>query len=106
MEGASQPPNVAFHVPSELETGSYANMLGVWHSPHEFTLDFAVTMPIVPVDPGEPQTVPCEVVARLKVAPSLVFDLLQALNANMAEYEQAYGEIHRPAQRRSQDDDG
>jgi hypothetical protein len=72
-------------------------MLGVWHTPHEFTLDFSVTLPAVPpAEEGLPPTIPCEIVARIKVAPSLVFDLLQALNENMSRYEATFGEIHRP----------
>ena len=98
MEG-SQPQQVGFamHVPDDLRAGRYANMLGVWHSPHEFTLDFAVTGPAVPTEDGQ-ATVPCDVVARIKVAPSLVFDLLRALNENMGRYEAQFGEIRRPGQ--------
>lgn len=106
MEGGPQP-QFAFQVPPELETGVYANILGVWHSPHEFTLDFSVSGQVMPPSaPGEPATVPCNVVARVKVAPSLVFDLLQALNSNMTKYEQNYGEIKRPEPPGGQDDDG
>ena len=31
--------------------GVYSNFLGVWHTAHEFTLDFAVTQPVF--DPGQ-----------------------------------------------------
>jgi hypothetical protein len=97
MEDQPQPVQLAVHVPPELQTGRYANLLGVWHTAHEFTLDFSVTMPVTPADDsGAPPMVPCEVVARVKVAPSLVFELMRALNENMTGYEQAYGEIRRP----------
>ena len=97
MEGGGGQPQFTFNVPEDLQTGRYANILGVWHSPHEFTLDFSVSgQPIPPEGPGEPPIVPCDVVARVKVAPSLVFDLLEALNENMTHYEQNYGEIRRP----------
>ena len=92
-----QSPTFSFQVAPELAAGRYSNMLGVWHSPHEFTLDFAVTMPVVHADGADgPPTVPCEVVARIKVSPSLIFDLLRALNENMTQYEQNFGEIKRP----------
>ena len=42
MEGSE--PQFGFHVPEALQTGTYANFLGVWHTGHEFTLDFSVTM--------------------------------------------------------------
>jgi hypothetical protein len=44
--------------------GAYANFLTVWHSPHDFTLDFAVTQPVQPTAPGAPVQVPCRVVWR------------------------------------------
>ncbi len=37
--------NFDVRVPGELEAGAYANFMAVWHTPHEFTLDFAVTQP-------------------------------------------------------------
>jgi hypothetical protein len=98
LEGGAQP-EFAFTIPEELAAGRYSNLLAVWHTAHEFTLDFAVTMP--PEQSGEhgPQhVVPCEVVARVKVAPSVVFDLLRALNENMTRYEGSYGEIRRPGE--------
>jgi len=96
MEGSGQA-QFAFTVPPELETGRYANLLGIWHTGHEFTLDFSVTGPAMPPEaPDDPLTIPCQVVARVKIAPSLVFDLLQALNENMTRYEESYGEIKRP----------
>jgi hypothetical protein len=99
MEGTPAPANFVFSIPPEMQTGRYANVLGVWHTPHEFTLDFSVMVQVVP--PSEPDgvaQVPCEVVARIKVAPSLIFDLLRALNENMTRYEQTYGEIRRPGE--------
>jgi hypothetical protein len=66
----SQPATFSFQLSPEMAAGRYANLLGVWHSAHEFTLDFSVTMPPQqPEDPGEPTTVPCEVVARITRSP-------------------------------------
>ncbi len=91
-------------VPQELSAGAYANVVGIWHTEHEFTLDFAVMMPTTPpLAPGEPATMPCQVVARVKIAPTLVFDVLRALNENMTKYETTYGEIRRPG--RDEDDE-
>ena len=93
MEAGEQP-QFQFRVPPELEGGAYSNMVGVWHTPHEFTLDFSVTLPVAQTEQG--MVLPCQVVARLKVAPTLVFELMRALNENMTRYEQAFGEIRRP----------
>lgn len=54
-------------------------------------------LPPVPApDPDQPPTIPCEVVARIKIAPSLIFDVLRTLNENMTRYEATFGEIRRP----------
>jgi hypothetical protein len=97
-----QPTEFQVQVPPELEPGVYANFLGVWHSPYEFTLDFAVTQP---PEPGEDVlTVPCRVVARIKMPVSVIFDVIRTLNDNMTKYEQTFGEIHRPASPTEQGD--
>ena len=104
-EGEERPVNIRMDVPPEETGGRYANFLGVWHTGHEFTLDFAVTQPTHAEDPedGEsPVVVPCHVVARVRIPVSVVFDVLRALNDNMTRYEQTYGEIHRPGQRGGQ----
>jgi hypothetical protein len=89
--------NFNFQIPPDLEGGVYANVLGVWHTGHEFTLDFAVTQPpIVPENPVEPVAVPCRVVTRVKIPPSVIFDVLRALNQNMTIYENTFGEIQQP----------
>lgn len=92
-----RPTDFNVQVPPELETGTYANFLGVWHTGHEFTLDFAVTQPpIVPQDPAQPIIVPCRVATRVKIPPSMIFDIMRALNENMTRYEAIFGEIQRP----------
>lgn len=93
------PASFEVQVPPDLEGGIYANFLNVWHSPYEFTFDFAVTQPAIsqnPEDPQSPVTVPCRVVARLKIPPALMFDIMRAINQNMTGYEQTFGEINRP----------
>lgn len=96
---AVEPPtHYELRVPSELDGGVYANFLGVWHTAHEFTLDFAATMPAEPMETpdGPALRVPCRVTARIKVPPTLVFEILKALNTNMTGYEERFGEIRRP----------
>jgi hypothetical protein len=99
-EAEPMPPQRVFEiqVPLELEGGTYTNFLSVWHTPFEFTLDFAVTQPgerVNPDDPTSPIKIPCRVVARLKIPPALIFSVLQALNENMSSYEAKFGEIRR-----------
>lgn len=93
-------PEVRFdvYVPDNQMAGSYANLLNVWHTAHEFTLDFATTMPPESAvdDLGNPVVrVPVQVVQRVKVPPSLLFEIMRALNENMTRYEESFGSIQR-----------
>ena len=88
-------PQIAIHVPEDVQAGVYANMAAVWHTPFDFTLDFAVLQPTTPGPDGQP-VIPAQVVARVKFPPSQIFQLLQAINANMTNYEAAYGPITEP----------
>jgi hypothetical protein len=83
---------IEMKVPEELEGGVYANGAGVWHTPHEFTLDFFSTQPPSSAD-GD--VLPARVVARVKIPPTVIFDLMRALNINMTNYEQTFGSIRR-----------
>ena len=97
----SRPTNFQIQLPPELEAGAYANFLGVWHTAHEFTLDFAQIQPAQmpdPNDPTAPVTLPARVVARVKIPPTVAFDVIRALNENLGRYEQAFGEIRRPGE--------
>jgi hypothetical protein len=98
-EAPNQPGTPRFEVqlPPELETGQYANFLAVWHSPHDFTLDYAVTGQATQ-DADGAVTVPCRVVARIKIPLTVVEAMLQALATNVSLFEQAAGRIHRPGE--------
>jgi hypothetical protein len=82
--------------------GVYANTLAVWHTPHEFTLDFIVTAnPPQPVQTEEGETViraPHQLVARVRIPPSVAFDVIRAINENMTHYENRFGPIRRVGQ--------
>jgi hypothetical protein len=81
---------IAVSVPDEEAIGHYANFVGVWHTPHELTIDFCVVQPFVPQGPT------ATVISRVRIPPTIVFDLLRTLNQNLTEYEKTYGEIKRP----------
>ncbi len=84
------------HVPTEVEGGVYANFVGVWHTQHEFTLDFAVMgMTGNDAETGAPQ-VPVRVVSRVKVPPSVVFEIARAIAENVDGFEKQFGSISRP----------
>jgi hypothetical protein len=85
-------------IPESQEAGAYSNTLAVWHSPHEFTLDFAVRKPEQTEEDGTVM-VPCLVTARVRLPVSVMFDVLRALNSEMTRYEDAFGEIVPPEPR-------
>ena len=91
----TEPQQIQIQVPDEVQGGVYANMAVVWHTPTDFTIDFAVTAPPTAGPEGQP-VVPARVVARVKFPPSQIFQLLQAINANMTNYEAAFGPIATP----------
>jgi Protein of unknown function (DUF3467) len=86
-------------VPDDLRGGVYANFLYLWHSPYEFTFDFAVVGLAEPVDSDVAESgfaIPYRVVARIRIPVALVFDILRLINASLANYEATWGEIRRP----------
>ena len=75
-------------VPDDVKHGEYANFLLVSHSPHEFTLDFCQLLPS-----GEKGKVNAEVVSRVRIAPTMVGRVLNALNTNLSNYEDRFGQV-------------
>jgi hypothetical protein len=95
-------PQLAFetHADPALETGSYANALAIWHTPHEFTFDFLVSS--APAQSAKNERgedvirAPHRLVARLRVPPTAVFDIIRTINENLTMYEQRFGAIRAP----------
>ena len=87
-EPPRQQPQVQVVVPDELKHGVYANFLVVSHSPHDFTLDFCQLLPS-----GEQGKVNAEVVSRVRIAPTMVARVLNALNTNLSGYEERFGSV-------------
>ena len=94
MADEEQQTEFEVQVPPEIEAGEYANFLMVWHTPHEFTLDFAVMQPSQSTE--GPVKVPCRVVSRIRIPPAVMLDIINAMSENVGRYQQSFGEIHRP----------
>ncbi len=75
-------------VPDDVKHGEYANFLLVSHSPHEFTLDFCQLLP-----GKEKGKVNAEVISRVRIAPTMVGRVLNALNTNLSNYEERFGRV-------------
>jgi len=84
--------DIKFNIPDELLPGVYANQATVWHTPHEFTLDFGI-VPVVPVSTGGGEALPARIVARVQVPTSVVFEIARAISENVSKYEEQYGPI-------------
>lgn len=87
-------PEIQVSVPPELQVGVYANFATVsTQSPHDFNLDF---VQLVPGAPGEPPD--AVVVARIKVAPSFLMPLMQALASHQTTFENMLREMREQQQ--------
>jgi hypothetical protein len=92
-----RPIELKIDVPPELEGGTYANVLNVWHTAYEFTLDFGVMQQVgEPDDADAALQVPVRVVSRVRIPVTLLFEVLKALNTNMTGYESTFGSIRAP----------
>lgn len=76
------------NVSEDVKTGEYANFLVVTQSPHDFTLDFCQLLP-----GADANQINAEVVSRIKVAPTMVARIIQALNSNLTAYEERHGNV-------------
>ena len=94
-----QPTHVAFELQADpsMLGGVYANGLSVWHTVSEFTLDFVVnSQPQTPMRTETGETViraPHQLVARVRIPPGKVFDVIRAINDNLTNYEQTFGPL-------------
>ncbi|KAB2961837.1 MAG: DUF3467 domain-containing protein [Thermoanaerobaculia bacterium] len=80
-EGAAAP-HVDVKISDEEMKGRYANLLRVTHTREEFILDFIQVVP--------PQGI---VTARVIASPGHLKRIVQALGANLARYEEAFGAV-------------
>ena len=89
---------IQVEIPPELEVGVYANFALVQSGEHDFILDFCQLYP--PREEGDPPRV--RVVSRIRIAPTFLGPLLQAISQNafnrdellrQAQEEQEGGEI-------------
>lgn len=96
------PPAVfEFRAVPEVENGVYANISTVWSTGHEFTVDFAVTQVShvgTDADGKEVTVIPANIVARIKLPPTVLFDVMRDLSGQLDVYEDRFGPIRRPGE--------
>lgn len=88
-----KPIRLNIQVPQDLEA-YYANLAVIRHSPSEIVIDFIRQMP------EQPQA---KVEARIVMTPMNAKLLLRALEQNLENFEEKYGEIRTPQQGFHQD---
>jgi hypothetical protein len=88
---------VEISVPPEAEVGVFAGFASVWRARDSFVLDFAteVRPPEMIVEDAESEGpyvhIPARVVARVRIPPSQVWELMKALEQNLSAYERERG---------------
>lgn len=81
----------------DIEPGVHADFASLWHTPDTFVLDFASLrrMPHVQVDDDTGRQVmklPTRIVARVKIPPAQVFELMKALESQLTKWELETGQ--------------
>jgi hypothetical protein len=92
---ATPPTMVEFSVSPEVEVGVYASFANLWHDSDVFTIDFSAPTapPQLGEDPaGQPAVrVQARVVARVRIPPGQVFELMKALESQLSAWETETG---------------
>ena len=71
-----------------LSGGVHASDVRVWHTPHEFTLDF-LSHWAHPIRGADSQLV----AARVKIPPTAMFDIVRMLSNGVGDYEAEHGQL-------------
>ncbi|MCO6007827.1 DUF3467 domain-containing protein [Actinoallomurus purpureus] len=95
MTEQPQEHRVEITVPPDHEVGVYAGFASVWRTQDSFVIDFstAVRPPEMMEDEGGTPYihVPAQVVSRVRIPPSQVWELMKVLEQNLSAYERESG---------------
>ena len=78
-------------LPDDVVPGVYADFVSVWHTPQAFTFDFAAL--VAPPELGrsddgsDAMILKSRVVARVRVPPEQVFEIMKALEHQLTAWE-------------------
>jgi len=81
---AAAPPRIQLQIDEPIAQGTYSNLVLINHSENEFVLDFAYL---------QPQNPNAKVRSRIISSPKHTKRLLDALQKNIARYEERFGTI-------------
>lgn len=98
---APLPRRLSVSATPDVEAGVYADFVSVWHQPHLFVLDFSVhTNPpqVVEVEGQRVVNVPARMVARVRIRPEQIWEIMKALEQQLSRWEKEQGRTQRPAE--------
>ena len=102
-EGASEqmPSRLDVELPPDVAGGTFAEFVNIWHTKDVFTLDFASVVnppqPTIDPDHGTPVlAVPARVVARIRIPPAQVFEIMKAMETQLSAWERERAEHPEP----------
>ena len=94
-------PQMRVSMPDDQVPGVYADFVSVWHTNDVFTFDFAALArppALVEGDDGtQVATAQAQIVSRVRVPPSLVFEIMKALERQLTAWEEATGRRQKRA---------
>lgn len=76
----------------------YADFVSVWHQPHLFVLDFSThTSPpqVIEVEGQRVVNVPARMVARVRIRPEQIWEIMKALEQQLSRWEKEQGRASR-----------
>lgn len=77
-----QPPSIQISTMDEMSRGRYSNLLLITHIPDEFLLDWILNSPNG-----------AHLVSRVVVSPAHAKRIIEALTANLKQYEDKFGPV-------------
>ncbi len=94
-EGPGEVREFQIDISPEVETGVYADFVSLWHTPDAFVLDFAALKgpPQLAEQPdgAAVQVFPTRVVARVRIPPGQVFEVMRGLEQQLSMWEEETG---------------
>lgn len=86
-----QPHNINLAPPTDAG-GHYADFVVVWQSGETFVLDFAAfAQPPQPATDAGAASVQAQVVTRVRIPPSQVFEIMKAMETELSKWERRTG---------------
>jgi len=95
---SQQPPQrFEIEISPDVEPGVHSDFTSIWHTPDTFVLDFASLRqpPYIREDAetgGQFIVAPTRIVARVKIPPAQVFELMKGLEQQLSEWEVQTGQ--------------